>query len=132
MTLELKQGMPAKDLQLVGDALAQLERGEQTVTLPDSLTTFFSELLRHVQQGDTLTVFTTPQELTTNEAAELLGVSRPFLVSNLLEAGAIAFHYVGSHRRIYAADVLAYQQERQRREALLAEINREAQDMDLY
>lgn len=87
MTLELKREVSSKDLQLVGDALAQLERGEHTVTLPDSLTSFFSDLLRHVQQGDTLTVLTTAQELTTNEAAELLGVSRPFLVNNLLEAG---------------------------------------------
>lgn len=132
MTLELKRGLPAKDLQVIGDALAQLERGEQTVTLPGSLAPFLSELLRHVQRGEDLTVFTSAQELTTNEAAELLGVSRPFLVSHLLKTGTLPFHYVGSHRRIYVSDLLAYQQEQRRQEELLAKIAREAQDMDLY
>ena len=132
MTLELKRGLPARDLQVIGDALAQLEQGEQTVTLPGSLAPFLSELLRHVQRGEDLAVFTSSQELTTSEAAELLGVSRPFLVSNLLKAGTLPFHYVGSHRRIYVSDLLAYQQEQKRQEELLAEIAREAQDMDLY
>lgn len=132
MTLELKQVMQQEDLRLVEHALTQLERGEATVTLPAVLTPFLSELLRHVRQGDELTVVTRGQELTTNEAALLLGVSRPFLIHNLLEAGIIPFHFVGSHRRVSMADLLAYQQEKERQHKLMDEIAQEAQEMGLY
>lgn len=132
MALELKQVMQQEDLRLVDHALTQLEKGEATVTLPAALTPFLSELLRHVRQGDELTVVTRGQELTTNEAAVLLGVSRPFLIHNLLEAGIIPFHFVGSHRRVSMADLLAYQQEKERQHALMDEIASEAQEMGLY
>lgn len=132
MTLELKQVVTPEDMRLVQDALTQLERGEHTVTLPSVLTPFLSGLLRHVQQGEALTVMTREQQLSTNEAAALLGVSRPFLIHNLLEAGLIPFHYVGSHRRVAAADLLHYRDEQQRRRELLDEIVRGAQDIGLY
>ena len=132
MTVQLKQVVQQEDLRLVRDALTQLEQGEHTVTLPSVLTPFLSDLLRHIQQGEALTVVTTAQELTTNEAAALLGVSRPFLIHNLLDAGLLPFHRVGSHRRISAGDLLAYRKEQQRRTALLDELAREAQDLDLY
>ena len=132
MTLQLKQVVQQDDLRLVQDALTQLERGERTVTLPSVLTPFLSDLLRHVQQGDALTVVTVGQELSTNEAATLLGVSRPFLIHNLLDAGLLPFHYVGSHRRVPAGSLLAYRREQQRRYALLDELAEEAQELDLY
>lgn len=132
MTLELKTVMGERELQQVQDALVQLEQGQRTVTLPESLTPFFQELLRHVEQGDALTVLATGQALTTNQAAALLGVSRPFLVNNLLEAGLIPFHRVGSHRRVHSADLLAYMTERERRRALMQELSDEAQELDLY
>ncbi|KQR33008.1 hypothetical protein [Deinococcus sp. Leaf326] len=89
MTLQLKQVVQQEDLRLVQDALTQLEQGERTVTLPSVFTPFLSDLLRHIQQGEALTVVTTEQEFTTNEAAALLGVSRPFLIHNLLDAGML-------------------------------------------
>lgn len=132
MTLELRQTIPAGDMKMVSDALAQLERGEKTVTIPASLTAFLSEILRQIQQGESITVLTNTPELTTNQAAELLGVSRPFLVNNLLEAGVIPFHYVGSHRRVYLTDLVAYKEEKARQHALLDEMTAFEQEQGWY
>lgn len=120
---KLKQG--------AGTLTLQLESGEQLALPP-----VVADLLRHsvgeLQGGQAVTVLPTEQALSTFEAAKLLGVSRPFLISNLLEAGKIPFHRIGNHRRIAISDLLAYQTELERRYALLDEIAAADQDMGLY
>ena len=71
-------------------------------------------------------------ELTTQQAADLLNVSGPFL-PKLLDAGASPFHPAGSHRRIRLDDLMAYRERRSRaRRAAFAAMAREAQEMGLY
>lgn len=100
-----------------------------------ALSPLLTKLLRHslheLQQGRGLTIIPTESELSTVEAAHLLGVSRPFLVANLLDAGVIPFHLVGTHRRIALRDLLAYQQEKQRQQAVLNELAALDQEMGL-
>ena len=69
-------------------------------------------------------------ELTTNQAAEILNVSRPFLIK-LLDEGKIAHTKVGSHRRIKVQDIIAYKQESYiRKSKALDELTEQAQDLN--
>jgi excisionase family DNA binding protein len=83
---------------------AEGERVELPAALA-SLLGFIVEAMRRKQA-----VFVMPEDvaLTTQAAARLLGVSRPYL-ARLLDAGRIAFHRVGSHRRVLLSDVRAFQ-----------------------
>ena len=67
------------------------------------------EVLIEIGQGNAVSIIPIHAELTTQEAADVLNVSRPFLVQ-LLEKGDIPFHKIGTHRRVRYQDVMAYSQ----------------------
>jgi excisionase family DNA binding protein len=75
--------------------------------LPNNLYSFLLRLLADLRAGHSVTILQNRHELTTIEASKVLGVSRQFLVQ-LLEKGEIPFHMVGTHRRTYVRDILAY------------------------
>jgi excisionase family DNA binding protein len=79
--------------------------------LPNNLYSFLLQLLADLRAGQAVTLLQSRHEFTTIEASKVLGMSRQFLV-RLLEKGEIPFHKVGTHRRIYARDVLAYKAKR--------------------
>ncbi len=85
-----------------------------------------------MQLGRAVVLIPENQQLTTQRAAGLLGVSRPHLIK-LLEAGDLPFHKAGSHRRIYLKDLAAYQKRRDvERKAALDRIAKEAFESGLY
>lgn len=98
------------------------------ITLSPALSNLLMELLRHIGRGDAVTLVPVSQMLTTQQAADILNVSRPFLIS-LLDKGEIEHVLVGRHRRIKADHLFAYKQARDltRSEALadLAELDAE-------
>ncbi len=80
-------------------------------SLPNNPYSFLLRLLADLRAGQSITILQTRQELTTAESSRLLGMSRQFLVQ-LLEKDELPFHLVGTHRRLYVGDVLAYKTRR--------------------
>ena len=120
--------------------LAPQPPGHATLTGPDGtrldLPAEVFEVLREVvaalSQGLAITVAPHQTVLSTSEAAQLLGVSRPTLV-RLLESGEMPFDKPGRHRRVRLADLLAYQQRSRRgHAALLDQMVAESEDAGLY
>jgi excisionase family DNA binding protein len=79
----------------------------KTQVLPSTLYSFLCTLFADLKAGHTVTILQINRDLSTVEASKMLGVSRQFL-SGLLEKQKIPYHMVGTHRRLYARDVLAY------------------------
>ncbi|MGH9113903.1 MAG: helix-turn-helix domain-containing protein [Acidimicrobiales bacterium] len=90
------------------------------------------EMLEAVAAGETATVIRTPREVTTQQAAEVLNVSRPTVV-RLIDQGELAARKVGSHRRIPLPELLAFRDRMvaQRRQAL-DDMVRDAEALGLY
>ncbi len=105
--------------------------GGEVVTVPRAAFDLFLEVLGQMANGNAVTIVPVHAELTTQQAADLLNVSRPHLVS-LLEAGMLPYRKVGTHRRILFADLSVYKraQDASSREAV-AELSRQAQELGL-
>ncbi len=110
-------------------AFQLLKKGKAvgTVLIPAFALQMLIVILSQMAQGNTVTLMPVHAELTTQEAADLLNVSRPYLV-NILEEGKIPFHKVGSRRRVLAKDILRYKEKIDKaRLATLEELANEAQ-----
>lgn len=104
----------------------------KTEILPNNVYSFLCRLLADLKAGNSVTILQNKAELTTVEAAKLLGMSRQFLV-NLLERGELPFHMIGTHRRLYARDVLAYKSKRDSsRRRILDELSRAEHEEGIY
>lgn len=106
----------------------KLEDGSELV-LPKAATRLLGYILTEMSQGNAVTIIPLHAELTTQEAADLLHISRPHLIK-LLTAKKLPFHMAGSHRRIKFNDLRAYENEveKTRREAM-QELANQAQEL---
>ena len=122
-------------------AMQQLKTVSKSLTLqtsdgcpllvPASALMLLTSILSEMAQGRAVTLLASQADLTTQQAAQILQVSRPFLVKEL-DAGRIPHRVVGKHRRICYEDVLRYKHEhtKARREAMDFLVN-EAQELGL-
>jgi excisionase family DNA binding protein len=100
--------------------------------LPVSLSEFLVKLIADLYEGQSVAIVRNDAQLTTVEAARMLGVSRQFLIK-LLERDEMPHHMVGTHRRIYVRDLLAYKAKRDsKRRQVLDELTRAEAEDGLY
>ena len=105
---------------------------EVEATVPRVVVQLIAEALAQMAGGKSVSLILQEAEISTQQAAELLGVSRPYFVK-LLEQGEIPYHKVGEQRRVCYSDLLAYSQIYQRKATVaLDEMTAQAQKMNLY
>lgn len=103
-----------------------------TTTIPESVFYVLDRVAEVLARGDSITIVPVGKELTTQQAADLLNVSRQYLV-RLLDEGRIPFRKTGKHRRLRIEDVLAFGEKRDRdRRAGLRELSQLTQEFGGY
>lgn len=126
---ELAQLLPKREKDF--EMLVKIKKKEANITFPFSAIKLLLEILTQMAEGNAITLIPIHAELTSQEAANLLNVSRPFLIK-LLEEGVIPFHKVGTHRRIRFKDILKFKNEEEKRsQKALDELLDQAQELGL-
>jgi excisionase family DNA binding protein len=129
LTLQITPSQQEVGAALTGDSLAgDISPG---VALPSAALPLLARLLAEMGQGHAVALLPLETELSTQQAAALLNVSRPFLVG-LLDQRQLPSRKVGKHRRVLLRDVLDYKRrDEARRHAILDELTAEAQELGL-
>ncbi|OXI85306.1 DNA-binding protein [Burkholderia sp. AU31652] len=105
------------------------ENRAHQVELPTSALRLLVDILEELADGNAVKVVPVHAELTTQEAADLLNVSRPHLIK-LLESNALPYHRTGKHRRVRFSDLMHYKAERDQASAdAMDELSRQAQEL---
>lgn len=127
-------------LDVLGDAESTPERGQaelvgpdgERVPIPEALCPVLRQIAKTLAQGMGVTVAPMGAMLTTQEAADFVGISRPTLV-RILERNEIPYEKPGRHRYVRLVDLIEFQRvERQTRRAALARMAHDAEEMGLY
>lgn len=114
-------------IRLVDDGGGEAE----TVSVPTSALRLFVHLLTEMSQGHSVTLIPTHAELTTQQAADILNVSRPYVVK-LLDEGKIPSRAVGKYRRVRFDDLMAYKRkDDDARAKILDQLTAEAQELGM-
>ena len=105
---------------------------EADIALPSSVLPLILDALQEMAKGNAVTLLPLQSELTTQQAADLMRVSRPSLIK-MLEDGKLPYRKIGAHRRLLYADVLGHiQAEHSRRVKVMEELVKETERLGLY
>lgn len=108
----------------------QADDGEM-LRLPKAASDLLHDLLAEMAQGNAVALLPVHAELTTQEAADYLNVSRPFLI-RLLNEGRISFRLVGTHRRVKFSDLDAFKKANEEaREKVMNDLAAQAQELEM-
>jgi excisionase family DNA binding protein len=111
--------------------IQSVDAPEESVSIPESAFRLLNDILTQMAKGNAVTLIPVQAELTTQQAANILNVSRPFLVEQL-EKGVIPYRKVGTHRRILFKDLMDYKETMDRnRLKTLDELAAQAQELNL-
>ena len=123
-----------RDLErLLGDqAPALVGPSGERLALPPTVYEVLRRVVELMAEGNAVTLMPDNQVVTTQRAADVLGMSRPFFIQ-LLATGAMAHHRVGNQRRVYLRDVLEFARKRdEERQATLDRLTRQAVEAGMY
>jgi excisionase family DNA binding protein len=122
----LESRRPHPCLRIEGD-----DRTSEGIIIPNPALELLASILTEMGKGNTVTVVPIHAELTTQQAADLLKVSRPYLIG-LLEEGKIPFRLVGQHRRVRLDDLMAYKhKDDEARRRVADALTADAQDLGM-
>ena len=132
--------LPDTEQQQVQDLERVLHRGVpafvtsagERIELPGTVFEVLRTAVGFMSHGQAVTLVPDNQAITTQRAADILGMSRPFFIKQL-DAGLMAYHRVGNQRRVYLRDVLAFAKKRdEERLAALNRLSRDAFEAGMY
>ena len=117
---------------LKADTLALVSSSGERFEIPPTVCEALKEVVEIMAQGKSIRLLPANQVVTTQHAADLLGMSRPFFIK-LLKTGAMGYHRVGNQRRVYLSDVLEFARRRdEERQAALDRLSRQAFESGMY
>ena len=101
---------------------------ETDIKVPAKAIHMLADILNQMAQGNAVSIVAIHAELTTQQAADILNVSRPYLIKKILDTGKLAYHRSGTRRKIQYKDLITYQNEDLKEgEAVLTELAEQAQ-----
>ena len=131
-SIEIEQAATAADALMRGRAVVVSASAADPVELPEAAIAVLTDALEHLRRGHQVRVIADDEEVTTQAAADLLNVSRPYVVA-LIDRRELPCRKVGSRRRLRLADVLTYREIQQARQRDAADaLASEAQELGIY